>query len=246
MGLADFFAKYKADRNQKALVRNIKRLIHQDMQHEDRLQSAEFLSEEGSDEALYGLLRRYDMSLEKSYMDQDEKSYVHDLLVAKGHRVLSPVKRFLRDSENLAWPERILVSVLKDETQVVGVLLEVLEAERGGSDMRGPKRASLLGLLKHYKDPRIAEAVLPFLDDFDETVRLTAVEVLDVEGDNKVIVPLVTLLASQEEESFRVKRRVVDTFVKQGWIVPAQQRDGLVRWLPSGFSLTAEGQIKGS
>lgn len=244
MGLADFFAKYKADRDQKALVRNIKRLIHQDMQHEDRLQSAEFLSEVGSDEALYGLLRRYDMSLEKSYMDQDEKSYVHDLLVAKGDRVLGPIKRFLRDSENLAWPERILVSVLKDETQVVGVLLEVLEAERGGSDMRGPKRANLLGLLKRYKDSRIAPAVLPFLDDFDETVRLTAVEVLDVEADSSVVLPLVTLLTSQEEESFRVKRRVVDTFVKQNWIIPESHRDGLTRWLPTGFSLTPDGQLK--
>ena len=244
MGIGDFFAKYKADREKKALMKNIRRLIHQDLQHEDRLRAAEALAEVGTPEALYGLLRRYDMSLDKGYMDQDEKTYVHDLLVAKGQEAIGPIEKFLRSSENVSWPERVLASILKDETKVVGVLLEVIDAERrDGSDMRAGKRANLIDLFTRYQDPRIAEAVAPFLSDFDETVRITCVNVLEHQGDGAAVEPLLGLLTSEEEESFRVKGRIVDAFVQHGWPVPDPHRDAVKAFLDGSTRLASDGRI---
>ena len=37
-----------------------------------------------------------DMTLEKGYMDQDEKVYVRDLLVEKGQAAIAPIRRFLK------------------------------------------------------------------------------------------------------------------------------------------------------
>lgn len=244
MGLGDFFQKYKADRDKKTLMKNIRRLIHQDLQHEDRLRAAEFLAEVGTPEALYGLLRRYDMSLDKGYMDQDEKTFVHDILVAKGTAAIEPIETFLRASENVSWPERILASILKDDEKVVGVLLHVVEAERkDGSDMRAGKRANLLSLFGRYQDPRIAPAVVDFLDDFDESVRITCVEILDHQGDELALEPLAKLATSEEEESFRVKSRIVETFVNHGWVVPADRRDAMRAILTAEAALGSDGRI---
>lgn len=244
MGLGDFFARYKADREKKALMKNIRRLIHQDHQHEDRLRAAEWLSELGTPEALYGLLRRYDMSLDKGYMDQDEKTFVKDILVSKGEASIEPLEKFLRASENVSWPERILASILKDDQKVVTILLSALEAEhRDGSDMRAGKRANLLALFTRYHDPRIAVACVPFLEDFDESVRIAAVEVLDHQADAGAIEPLARLLASEREESFRVKSRIADAFATHGWIVPAPYRDAVRVALPQGAMMAAEGKI---
>jgi len=81
------------------------------------------------------------------------------------------VRQFLRQSNNVNWPERILADVLGDDSEVVTVLLDVLESERNSGDMKGPKRAKLLSLLiKYPHDPRIAEKAASFLHDFDESV----------------------------------------------------------------------------
>lgn len=244
MGIGDFFARMKVDREQKTLLKNIRRLIHQDLQHEDRLRAAEWLSEQGTPEALLGLLRRYDMSLEKGYMDQDEKTFVHDILVSKGAAALEPVEKFIRSSENVSWPERILASILKDDEKIVGVLLKALGHEREAySDMRATKRANLLSLFTRYEDARIAPEVVPFLEDFDEAVRIAAVEVLDHQGDRGSIEPLLKLLVSPEEESFRVKVRIMDAFVSHGWGVPEGWREAVRGSLTPEFTLGADGQV---
>ena len=244
MGLGDFFSKYKADREKKTLMKNIRRLIHQDLQHEDRLRAAEFLAEVGTEEALYGLLRRYDMSLDKNYMDQDEKTFVHDIVVSKGEAAIEPIERFLRASENVSWPERILSSILQDDDKVVEVLLEVIRVEREeGNDMRAGKRANLIDLFSRYKDPRIAAAIVPFLDDFDESVRITCINVLDTQGDETAAGPLLDLATSEEEDSFRVKSRVVDCFANHGWKVPTEYRDGVKPLLDPGTTMNGSGVI---
>lgn len=244
MGLSDFFANYKAERAKKALLKNIRRLIHQDLQHEDRLRAAEFLSEVGTTEALYGLLRRYDMSLDKGYMDQDEKTYVHDILVSKGPSAVEPIKQFLAKSENVTWPERILRSILKDDGKVVELLLEVVEKEKvDGSDLRAAKRANLLSLLNGYEDERIAPAVIEFLEDYDESVRMVTLEVLDAQGDATALEPSLKLFLSDEEDSMRVKRRVLDLLANHQWAVPAELRSAVQAGLPQDFKMSAGGEL---
>ncbi len=237
MGLKDLFAGWSSRSSEKTLARNIARLTSQNAQHEDRLRAAEILIEMDTEEAYLGLLKRYDMTLEKGYMDRDEKSYVKELLVSRGKAVVEPVRKFLKQSNNVNWPERILADVLGDDSEVVSVLLDVLESERDAGDMKGPKRAKLLGLLiKYPPDPRISEKAASFLHDFDESVRFTAVEVLDAQGDGNHVKELVEVMVGDEEESGRVRMRILETLVRHKWPI-GKWRPKVAAWLPEGYAV---------
>lgn len=244
MGLKDLFAGFTSRSSEKTLSKNIARLTNQNVQHEDRLRAAEVLAEVGTDEALFGLLKRYDMTLDKGYMDLDEKVYVRDLLVEKGQLAIGSIRRFLKASDNVNWPERILSNILNDDKAVIGTLLEVIEEERDSGDMKGQKRAKLLGLLVKYEDPRIPAVVATFLHDFDESVRFTAVEVLDQQGDPSVREKLIEVMTGPDEESVRVRRRILEAFARHGWSI-AEWREKVEAWLPEGFVVRADKIVEG-
>ena len=239
MGLKDLFTGFTSRSSEKVLAKNVARLTNQNVQHEDRLRAAEVLAELNTEEAIYGLLKRYEMTLEKGYMDQDEKVYVRDLIVDKGEAALGPIRRFLKDSDAVNWPERILSNILNDDARVVGVLLEVIEEERDSGDMKGQKRAKLLSLFTKYEDPRIAPVLVTFLKDFDETARFTAVEVLDKQADASCAEALVEVMVGPDEESGRVRHRALEAFVHNGWSV-APWRDRVAAWLPPEFQIRGD------
>ncbi len=237
MGLKDLFAGWSSKSSDKTLSKHIARLSSQNAQHEDRLRSAEILVEMDTEEAYLGLLKRYDMTLEKGYMDRDEKAYVKELLVSRGKAVVEPIRKFMLQSESVSWPERILSEVLGDESEVVTILLDVLEAERDAGDMKGPKRAKLLSLLLKYpKDPRIGEMAASLLHDFDESVRFTAVEVIDAQEDDRFVKDLVEVMVGEEEESTRVRMRILEMLVRHKWPV-GRWRPRVAAWLPEGYAV---------
>ncbi len=259
MGLKDWLARFggkgggasasddKAPKEQaarpnlgnKALKKQAARLVNPNVQHEDRLRAADILVDMGTEDAYLALLARYDMVLEKGYMDQDEKVYVRDLLVERGEETIGAIKRFMKESINVNWPQRILSNILEDDEKVLGHVLEVLEAERDGGDMKGEKRARLLQLLIQYQDARIIPAVLPFLDDFSEEVRFKAVEVLDMQEDPSVCAPLVKALIRPEEDSVRVRHRMLEILARHRWPL-GEYRDAVEAILPDEFILEGE------
>lgn len=238
MGFFDFFSGSKGGPD-KAISKHIKTLTNPYVQHEDRLRAAELLAQINTDESLFGLLKRYDITLDKSYQDMDEKVYVKDLLVSKGQAAVEPIRRYLKGSENVNWPERILTNILDDEKTVVDVILEVLESIKDSGDMKGAHRKSVISMLKKYQDTRIAPLMLPFLHDFDEGVRAEAVEVLDVQADPRVREELFQVMTGPDEESMRVRRRVVEIFVKHQWSV-ADWLDTVAGWLPEGVTVVED------
>lgn len=238
MGFLDFLG-LGAGAADKAMSKHVQKLVHPYVQHEDRLRAAEVLAQIGTEEALFNLLKRYDLTLDKSYQDMDEKVYVKDLLVAKGEAAVEPIRKFLKVSENVNWPERILIYILEDDAKVLAVLLDALESTRDSGDMKGQKRARLLSLFTKYLDPRIPKAVLPFLYDFDEGVRFTAVEILDAQADPSTREELFAVMTGPDEESTRVRRRILEVFVKHGWSV-AEWMDTVEGWLPEGVMLQGD------
>ncbi len=243
MGLLDLLGLGGGRSSEKAMAKNITRLTNQNVQHEDRLRAAELLAQMNTEESLFGLLKRFDMKLDKDYQDLDEKVFVRDLLVEKGQTAILPIRRFLKASDNVNWPERILSTILNDDQAVITTLLEVIDEERDSGDMKGPKRAKLLSLLVKYEDPRIPQAMLSFLGDFDETVRFTAIEVLDTQGDVTCREPLMEVLLGTAEESQRVRRRILEAFAKHGWSIAAWV-DRLEPLLSEGFAVKGDKVIE--
>src|SRR4028118_2257848 len=92
MGLLDIF-KSKDERAEKSREKTISRALNKYAQSPDRLRALEALAQDGTEEALFGLLRRFGFQYDKSIEDEHEKEWVCDTLVSKGSSALPALRR---------------------------------------------------------------------------------------------------------------------------------------------------------
>ncbi len=241
MGLFDLFDKGKRDVRSRG--KNVERAVNKYMQSPDRWKALEELAAEGSDEALYGLLRRFAMMYDKTIEDEQEKDWVFDTLVAKGEAALPAVKRSLLAADSVSWQLRVLEKIATRE-QVLGALKDVLGRHEPGYERDPTKKIQVLnflGLFKHAEAPGLA---VPYLKDMNEGVRLAASDVLLRQKDETVArEPLLDLFVSDEEESLRIRIRICEGFSELGWVVHGH-RSGVEKKLPDAFVLDREGHVK--
>jgi hypothetical protein len=241
MGLLDIFSREK--REERARAGNIQRAMNKYSQSGDRYKAMEALATEGSDEALYGLMRRFGMMYDKSIEDEQEKEWVFDTLVSKGESALPAVKRYLAAADSVSWPLRVLQKVAPNKDAELDAIAEVLARHEPGYERDPTKKIQLirhLGLMKHKKSP---ELVVHYLGDMDEGVRFTTVEaLLSLKSEETARDKLLELFVSDAEESLRLRIRIADGFAELGWLVQGH-RGGVEKKLPDGFQLDREGHI---
>ncbi len=241
MGLLDIFSKER--REERARAGNIQRTINKYSQSGDRYKAMEALASEGSEEATYGLLRRFGMMYDKSIEDEQEKEWVFDTLVSKGESALPAVKRYLTATDSAAWPLRLLQKIAPSKDVEIDVIAEVLARHEPGYERDPTKKIQLirhLGLMKHAKAP---DLISPYLGDMDEGVRFATVEaLLALKNEDAARDKLLALFVSDSEESLRLRIRIADGFADLGWRVQGH-RGGVEKKLPDGFQLDREGHI---
>src|SRR4051812_46143840 len=121
MGVFNLFSR--EGREQRARVRNVKRAVNKYAQSPDRMKALQSLRDDGSPEAIHGMLRRFGMMYDKTIEDEQEKDWVFETLMQKGASILPPLKRYLLAAESISWPLRLLDKVANKEQE-----LEVLQA----------------------------------------------------------------------------------------------------------------------
>ncbi len=242
MGLFDLLSKDK--REERSRSKNVQRALNKYAQSVDRMKSLEALADDGSDDALYALMRRFAMVYDKSIEDEQEKEWVFDTLVDKGRAALTATKRYLFSADSISWPLRVLDRIATDKDEEIAVIQEVMARHEPGYERDPTKKIQLLthvGLLDH---PRCAALVAPYLKDMDEGVRFAAVEALCVQKDEAVArQALLELFTSDQEESLRIRIKIADGFARLGWLVQGF-RPGVEKKLPDGFTIDREGHIK--
>jgi len=201
------------------LAKHIARARNKDAQSADRFSSLEVLRDDGSPEAVEGLLSRFTIRYDKSIEDEQEKQFVFDELVKMGAKILPPLQKHLRNAESISWGLKILDEVAsKDEAWPI--LADLCE-RNDNTYVRDPsKKIQLLNHLGEVDDPRAAKGLVPYLTDMDEGVRFVTVESLLRQKDAETArEPLLTLLTNEKEESRRIKKRILDGFADLGWDV---------------------------
>lgn len=170
-----------------------------------------------SERAITGLLSRFTFIYDTNIvMDEEEKEGVYEWLVGMGERILPHVRRHLHTAPSLSWGLRIITDICDHET-TWDVLAEVLKKFDPEYERDPSRKIQLMTFLGEFKDPRAVQALLPFLGDHDETVRYVTVESLLKQGDEEAREPLLQLLVSEEEESLRIKARIVEGICDAGW-----------------------------
>ncbi len=203
---------------ERALQRTIEKATNKLAQQPDRWGALEKLADDGSDEALFGLCKRFGVTSMKGVEDEQEKNWVVDTLVAKGPAALAPLVRYMKSAEQLAFPLRVLERIA-DHDKIIQVVDEIFASEPPGYVRMPDRRIDLIKWFCEYKgasDAEVLARVTPYLPDFDENVRFTSIDSLASRDPKLIGPPLVEALLRPDEESGRIRRTIVEVLDRTG------------------------------
>ena len=93
---------------EKSLQKTIAKATNKLSQQVDRWGALEKLREDGTEEALFGLCKRFSITSMKGVEDEQEKAWVVDTLVEAGGASIQPLVRYMKSAEQLSFPLRVL------------------------------------------------------------------------------------------------------------------------------------------
>jgi hypothetical protein len=203
---------------EKTLQRTIERATNKLAQQADRWGALEKLRDEATDEALFGLCRRFGVTSSNHVEDQQEKAWVVDALVAKGPVALEPLRRYIKSAPHLSHALTVLERIGSRE-QILETVDSLFEDEKPGYTRDPERRSDLIRWMSEWKAAG-ADAVtrlLPYVKDFDQNVRVAAAEAV---ADQDVALTGPTLLEAfvrPEEESGRFRRRIAEILASKAF-----------------------------
>lgn len=197
---------------EKALQRQIEKATNKLAQQADRWSAMENLRKDGSEEALYGLCRRFSIVSQKSSEDEQEKQWVVDVLVEKGEIAIGPLRRYLKNNAQLAFALKVLGKIVPKE-RALQVTDELIESEPPGYTRDPERRLDLIKWLGEWPGATADDVVprlVPYLKDHSEDVRYFAAEGIAHRDAPRAAAELIAALTNPEEEAGRFKRRVAE------------------------------------
>lgn len=248
MGIFDFLKGSRgatsADAQEKTVQRHAERVLDKRALSPDRFASIEYLCRLDSEESWRAVLPRLNFTVDPSITDREEKQYILDTVAEASEAAVEPVKEFLRKTTAVNWAIKMLRSLVEPEA-FVAELIDVLKNEDTSYQKNPERKIQAIIALEDEDDPRVAPAVLPFLDDVNEDTRFHAVRTLLARGDASVAGPLFALLG--REDSTRVRTTVADGLAEKAWPCPDEHRERVIPVLPriptGPYTLTPEGVL---
>ena len=223
MGLKDLFSS--SGRAKSRLGKMIKTATSPYTQTAERYHAMEQLLADGSEEALIGIFRRFTIVSTKSIEDEEEKGWAYRQLAGLGAKVLPATKAFCLEHDNVAWALRVIEDVA-DETQEWEILDALLERHPPGYERDPKKKLQILTHLADIEDPKVAEYLTSYLEDADEGIRFFAVEqLIDMGDETQSKKGLVTLLCNKDEDSMRLRTKILDGLADLGWDISEFEDD---------------------
>jgi hypothetical protein len=169
------------------------------------------LREDGTDEALLGLCKRWSITSNNQVEDQQEKAWVVDVLTAKGAVALKPLGRYMKSAPQLSYALAVMGAVA-DKAQVLELVDPILADETPGYTRDPERRLDLIRWLGEWKDggADAAKRLVPYLKDFDQNVRVAAADAIADADPALTADALLAAFLRPEEESgrFRKHRRL--------------------------------------
>lgn len=163
-----------------------------------RQKAIDSLAEMDIPEATAALVARFTINVDPATTDADEKEHVFNLITDRGDKAVEPVKNFLLTNDAASsWALKILAAILPEQ-EAIGVAISVLEKMGAGYSRDPERKLVMMHYLEDKEDPRIVGAVLPFVDDMEDDVRITAVKLLSKRKDERAREPLLQLLTNPD------------------------------------------------
>jgi HEAT repeat protein len=212
----------------------------------DRMEAIQILADMRTADAATALLKRFTFSIDPSITDQEEKDVAFQGVVSAGKPAVPAVVEFCLKAEALTWPLKILHELLPDD-EYRAELIELLTRFDTEYARNVEPKLQVIMALEEMVAEDVREAVEPFLEDVNETVRFHAVQTVFAQGNPTSVAKLVQLLAT--EESVRIKNKVAEGLLFRGWTIPPELRESAAAGLreSSGYGVGEGGKVaKGS
>jgi hypothetical protein len=223
---------------ERSLQKTIEKATNKLAQQPDRWGALEKLRDDSSEEALFGLCKRFGVTSMKGVEDEQEKNWVVDVLIEKGTSrpqldlestdqqraeaekqhtklrasVLAAVIRYVKSSDLLAFPLRVLERIA-DHDKLITIVDEILASEPPGYARFPDRRIDVIKWFCEWKgasEDEVLSRIVPYVTDFDENVRFFAIEGISTRDPKKIVGPLIDALIRPEEESGRIRRTIVE------------------------------------
>jgi HEAT repeat protein len=167
-------------------------------------------------EAVSVLLARFTITVEPLTTDADEKEHVFELIKGFGADAIPPIQDFLFKSEQAtSWALRLLGELLP-EPEIIGICVDTLNHLSSHYTRDPEKKVVLLHHVTDKQDPRIAPAVLPFLEDMADDVKIAALKALGPLAYEPAREPMLKLLTA-EDTARRVQTAVLAALQESGF-----------------------------
>jgi len=193
-------------------------------------------------EAISSLLARFTVTVEPLTTDADEKEHVFQLITSRGRSAVDSVREFLRSTDtSSSWAVRLL-SALLTEPELIGICVEFLH-QLGSTYTRNPeKKIVLIQFLTGKDDPRIASALVPFLEDMSDDVKISAIKGLAPLKYEPSREPLLHLLTA-EDTARRVQTAAIAALHESGFGVQGY-REKVEALLSEPYFVDKSGLVK--
>ncbi|MBX3270923.1 MAG: hypothetical protein KF729_11725 [Sandaracinaceae bacterium] len=241
MGLLDFLSR------KSPLEKHAERVANKRTQNPDRWESIQALGKLATtapaggkpDEraaAVAALLARFTFYVDPTITDGEEKDEAFRWICEAGETAMEPIRAALRRQESLSWGLKCLEQVVTPE-RFVEELLALLESMSVEYERDPQRKLQVLGTLEEKRHARIAPAVVPFFTAVNEEARFHAFGAA-LAQENVAAVRAELLEALVEEDSIRVKSRVLGALAELGWEVPEAVE------LPDGWARDKKGHVR--
>ncbi len=246
MGFLDFLFD-KETKERRRVEKLQKKLTEMWGQQAERNYAAQELRGLGTPDAVRALLSRFEETCQNHTEDAEEKDFVYSILVDLGRRgetdVVQIITEYLEESEeNINWPLKVLTDLLSYE-EMVDILITLLESCDIGYRRNPEKKQELMLRAAEFQDPELAEELVRFLEDDNETIRFLAVDAIMAQEEEDIAEePLRERL--RLEDSLRTIQKITEIFVDNpGWTIPDDQQEEVDENLPEGFGVHKKGHI---
>lgn len=195
-----------------------------------------------SPDAVPVLMQRFTFAVEPQTTDADEKESVFDFICDLKRDGVPAVVDFLKRSDQASsWALRVLEAVLP-APEVIGVITTEL-IRLGAEYTRDPeKKEVLLHALEGKTDERIGPAVLPFLHDMSDDVKMCALKTWASVKYEPGREPVLQLLTA-DETARRVQTACIQALADTGYAVQGH-REKVEARLSEPFFIDRSGAVK--
>ena len=240
MGIFEFLSSER--RHQRKVDARVRRANNKHTPKDYRqiaLQEVIDFAKAGDEAALCGLIQRFSVNAEPSIEDEKEKEWVNGALVDIGRSAIPAISRALRSAESVNWLQRVLRAIVTPD-EYREELLSVLADFDTEYERNPDRKMQTIMALADVEEAGVAQALMRFLEDVDETVRFQTVVALAKIGDEAAREPMLKVLC--DDESLRVRNEVIEAFAVLGWSTTGFKKK-IDELLPRGYRHDKSGKI---